>query len=86
LKRIIIFFAIIILLVLFLVLNNNATQVLSNELHEYYRLNYIADTGAENAVTAIYLNYRVYDTLFEALMLLISVLGIIYFSRYQGGI
>ena len=49
----------------------------------YYRQNFIADTAAENAVTAIYLNYRVYDTLFETLTLLVSVLGVIFFSRFQ---
>lgn len=38
-----------------------------------------ADTGARNAVAAVYLQYRLYDTLFEALLLLISVLGILYF-------
>lgn len=85
-KRIVIVLLLVMLMVLFLALNCNFGQVLPNDLHEYFRLNYISDTGAENAVTAIYLNYRVYDTLFEALMLLISVFGIIYFSRHKGGI
>lgn len=39
------------------------------------------DTGAANAVAAIYLNYRVYDTLFEALLLLIAIVAIIHFFR-----
>lgn len=54
------------------------------ELSSYYIKNFITDTGAYNSVTAIYLNYRVFDTLFEALLLLISVIGIIYFSRHEG--
>ena len=37
--------------------------------------------GADNAVAAIYLNYRLYDTLFEALLLLIAIVGIIHFFR-----
>jgi len=37
-----------------------------------------------NPVTGIYLYYRVFDTLFEALLLLASVIGIIYFSRFEG--
>jgi len=41
---------------------------------------FISDTGASNAVTAIYLNYRVFDTLFEALLLLVGVVAVIYFS------
>ncbi len=44
---------------------------------------YMAETGAQNAVAAIYLNYRMYDTIFEALMLLVSVMGVIHFSRHD---
>jgi len=36
--------------------------------------------GGENAVTAIYLAYRVYDTLFEALVLVIAVVAVIHMS------
>ncbi len=39
-----------------------------------------AETGAENLVTAIYLDFRIFDTLFEALLLLVSVMGIKQFS------
>lgn len=42
-------------------------------------------TSAENLVTAIYLNYRYYDTLFEALMLLFSIIAVIYMSIHEGG-
>ena len=48
---------------------------------EYVLENFQEQTGAENAVAAIYLNYRVYDTLFEALLLLIAIVGIIHFFR-----
>ena len=47
----------------------------------YILENFIEQTGAENAVAAIYLNYRVYDTLFEALLLLIAIVGIMHFFR-----
>jgi multisubunit Na+/H+ antiporter MnhB subunit len=43
------------------------------------------ETQAENIVTAIYLNYRYYDTLFEAMMLLFSVIAVIYMSVHEGG-
>lgn len=36
----------------------------------------VAQTGAVNLVTAIYLNYRVYDTLGEAIVLFTALLGI----------
>ena len=45
--------------------------------------NYDKDTLAKNAVAAIYLNYRIFDTIFEALMLLVSVMGVIHFSRHK---
>jgi len=44
--------------------------------------NYSTDTLATNAVASIYLNYRIFDTVFEALMLLVSVMGVIHFSRH----
>jgi multicomponent Na+:H+ antiporter subunit B len=43
------------------------------------------ETGSTNVVTAIYLNYRYYDTLFEALMLLFSIIGVIFMSVHEGG-
>lgn len=42
--------------------------------------NAIDETAAENIVTGIYLNYRIFDTLFEALLLLVSVIGVSQFS------
>jgi multicomponent Na+:H+ antiporter subunit B len=43
--------------------------------------NHLDYTGADNAVTAIYLNFRLWDTLFEALVLLVSAVAVISFSR-----
>lgn len=56
----------------------------SKDLYHYYVDHFYMDTGAGNAVTAIYLNYRLFDTFFETLLLLVSVIGIIYFSRHEG--
>lgn len=47
---------------------------------EYVAKNHIYDTSAQNAVTAVYLNYRLFDTIFESLVLLISVLAVISLS------
>jgi multicomponent Na+:H+ antiporter subunit B len=43
------------------------------------------DIGGQNAVTAIYLGYRLYDTLLETLMLIVSVVAIIHLSLHEGG-
>lgn len=58
---------------------DNSTDVLN-----YYVDNSLEETGSVNVVTSIYLNYRVFDTIFETLLLLISIIGIIYFSRHEG--
>ncbi|MDD5018678.1 MAG: hypothetical protein PHO15_11340 [Eubacteriales bacterium] len=50
------------------------------EAKNYITENHTADTSAENAVTAVYLNYRYWDTLFESLILLVSVLAVISLS------
>lgn len=41
------------------------------------------DTGAENTVTAIYLTYRYYDTLFEGLMVIFAIIGTVYLSVHE---
>ncbi len=50
-------------------------------LKTYYIENFYDDTFAKNCVSAIYLNYRVYDSLFETLILFSSVSAVICFSR-----
>ncbi len=56
----------------------------ASNFSNYYARNSFAQTGGINVVTSIYLNYRVFDTLFETLLLLISIIAIIYFSRHEG--
>lgn len=52
-------------------------EMLSTPLMDFFTANFFAETGATNAVAGIYLNYRVFDTLFEALMLMVSVMEVI---------
>ena len=42
-----------------------------------------SDTGARNAVAAIYLDYRVFDTILEALLLLISIIAVLHFTKQE---
>lgn len=53
------------------------SEVLGAPLMSYFTKSFLEDTGASNAVAGIYLNYRVFDTLFEALMLMVSVMEVI---------
>lgn len=64
-------------------LSDSSLKSESFELAEYYISNAYTDTGAPNAVTSIYLFYRYYDTIFEALMLMFSIVGIIYMSVHE---
>jgi len=43
------------------------------------------DTGAANLVSAIYLNYRLYDTLIEILVFSVAVLGVRFYLAEQKG-
>lgn len=52
-------------------------------LYELYVEQAQARTGALNIVTAIYLDYRIFDTLLEALLLLTSVVAIFQFIKLE---
>lgn len=68
--------------ILFLYFNHAETA--GRDIASYYIFNFSADTGAGNAVAAIYLNYRVYDTIFEALILLVSIVAMLHFFQAGG--
>ncbi|MCL1991537.1 MAG: hypothetical protein FWG66_01125, partial [Spirochaetes bacterium] len=52
-------------------------------LRNMYISLFMIDLGGENAVTAIYLGYRMFDTLLEALVLLVSILAVIHLSWHK---
>ena len=52
-------------------------------LKDLYMSLFSSEVGGENAVTAIYLGYRMYDTLFEALMLLVSIVAVVHLSHHD---
>ena len=45
-----------------------------HDAKDYILANHCEETGAVNAVTSIYLNYRLWDTLFEAMVLLLLLI------------
>lgn len=62
---------------LFIFMFLNYSETFNTPLMDFFTSNFFAETGATNAVAGIYLNYRVFDTLFEALMLMVSVMEVI---------
>lgn len=67
--------------VLFLSSTNYTKPVF--EVSTYYIKHAYLDYQSPNVVTSIYLVYRYYDTLFEALMLMFSLIGVIYMSVHE---
>jgi len=80
-------FALIPLLALILFLFINAMTDLetlyNNAGKLFFGSNALRDTGSMNTVTAIYLDYRLFDSLFEAGILLIAVSGIMWISQHK---
>ena len=78
-RRIIIIFLVLICISI-LVLTNIYDEKMTPSAYEYY-IKYIPEEAQmPNAVTAIYLRYRIFDTLFEALLLAVAVSAVVYFA------
>lgn len=63
------------------VYNLENKTVTNYDLRNYYFDNTYKDTDSQNVVTGIYLDYRLYDTLFESLLLVVTVMGIRYLNK-----
>ena len=75
---------IIMLIILFVIFSNTAfeaTQNIDTSSKDYYLNNTYSETGSKNIVTGIYLDYRLFDSIFEASILIIAVSGIIFMSK-----
>lgn len=48
-------------------------------IRDHLLQNGVQETGAINLVTAVYLGYRLYDTLGEAIVLLLAVSAVLFF-------
>ena len=49
----------------------------------FFLINGYTDTGSRNLVTGIYLDYRLFDSLFEAGILLVAVSGVLWISQHN---
>ena len=73
----------ILLLMLILQFSNVVNLFTEHENTHSYSITdeYYSSSGSNNMVTAIYLDFRMYDTFFESAILLITVAGIIFMSK-----
>ncbi|MFH5881116.1 hydrogen gas-evolving membrane-bound hydrogenase subunit E [Liberiplasma polymorphum] len=58
-------------------------ELYNTSLKEYFAEFAYPETGSRNIVTAILLDYRLFDSLFEAGILLIAVSGVIWISKHD---
>ncbi len=79
-RKLLIFVLISLLAGLVVFINHDPTHEETSLLPTYYLEHFKEDTFSDNAVAAIYLNYRVFDSIFETLILLVSVMAVIHFS------
>jgi len=79
-RRIILLIVVLVIGLIFLGIYNAFEEVHYKDAYFSYIERGFKDTNAPNLVAAIYLNYRVFDTMFEALLLAISVTAIVYFA------
>jgi multicomponent Na+:H+ antiporter subunit B len=82
-KRISLVFLLGFILYLFTVSIENLADIYNSAGKDFFRDNGFYDTGSMNLVTAIYLDYRLFDSLFEAGILLIAVSGVMWISQHN---
>ncbi len=80
-KKILSILMLISLLIVFSLASFEALENSNSFSKDFYIQNTYKDTGSKNLVTGIYLDYRLFDSIFEASILLVSVTGIIFMSK-----
>lgn len=79
-RRLILLLSILVICIAVLIYSNVQMEYMEPSAYEYYIKHIPIEADMPNAVTAIYLRYRIFDTLFEALLLAMSVSAVVYFA------
>lgn len=59
----------------------DAGEGASSLSRDFYLENGYSDTGARNIVAAVYLDYRLLDSIFETSLLLLTIAGVVHLAR-----
>lgn len=78
-KNISVLLMLIIILIVFMITISDFN--INTYTKDYLMENGYMETGSKNLITAVYLDYRLYDSIFEAGILLVTVSGIIFMSK-----
>ena len=79
-RRLLILSAVLVICIFVVILSMVFGEKMEPVSYNYYIENAAAESNMPNAVTAIYLRYRIFDTLFEALLLGAAVSVVFYFA------
>ena len=79
-RRYLILAGVIAICIVVILLVNIFDETMDPSAYKYYIENIVEEADMPNAVTAIYLRYRLFDTLFEALLLAVAVSAVVYFA------
>lgn len=79
-RRLLVLIYVLMISIAVVVFSSSFRETMEPVAYEYYVQNAADESEMPNAVTAIYLRYRIFDTLFEALLLGVAVSVIIFFA------
>lgn len=82
-KHVIVIALLAVLLGVFIVAMSDIRELYNAYGRDYFFTYGYQETGSRNLVTAIYFDYRLFDSLFEAGILLIAVSGILWISKHE---
>lgn len=81
-KRLFLLVMLLGILYVFVIAMTDLDSVYNDFGKQYFLINGLNQTGSRNLVTGIYLDYRLFDSLFEAGILLIAVSGVMWISQH----
>lgn len=79
-RRFLILICVVAVTIIVLMFLNAFDETMKPDAYNYYINKSMDETEMPNIVTAIYLQYRLFDTLFEALLLSVAVSAVVYFA------